>query len=68
LFKGRRGPIYDPKGPKTKNKGYYEVDVTLPAPTKDTDADQSKFAKYCNVRIDQVRVWLFGAVVDVHQD
>jgi hypothetical protein len=56
------GQLRSRQGPAGAGKGYYEVDVQIPAPGRDQD-ESSSFDGMCDVRISQARVWLFGASV-----
>lgn len=62
-LKIRQGPPESEDKPETKHKGYYQVQVAISPPDATTGVDQSEFAKHCNVRLDQVHIWLFGAAV-----
>ncbi|KAF1850559.1 uncharacterized protein K460DRAFT_400616 [Cucurbitaria berberidis CBS 394.84] len=55
-------PAPQPVDPNSKR--LYEVFFEIPLVTKATTASEHSLAGYWDLRIDQIRVWLFGATVD----
>ncbi|KAL7937413.1 hypothetical protein V8C35DRAFT_292443 [Trichoderma chlorosporum] len=48
---------------KTNSDGNYQIYFNIPVVEKSTTANESSFAGYWDVRLDQAHIWLFGAQV-----